>query len=679
MPNITVDGKKFSVGSGYTIIQACQISGIEIPRFCYHERLNIAGNCRMCLVEVEGGPPKPVASCAMPVVEGMVIHTNTPKVRAAREGAMEFLLANHPLDCPICDQGGECDLQDQAMLYGKVKSRFPYPKRAVQQKNFGPLIATEMNRCIHCARCTRFLSEVAGVEELGMVGRGIDSEISTYIQKSLSSELSGNIIDLCPVGALTSKPYKFTARPWELTKVESIDVLDAVGSNIRLDVRGQSVMRVLPRLNEEINEEWLSDKARFSYDALRVQRLDRCYVRVNGKLCESTWSTAVSTVVKQIDCVSRDEIAAVTGNLVDVESVFLLKRMLDKLGVSKIECRQDGSSYTITERDHYTFNTTIAGIEKSDFCFLVGVDVRVDAPIINARVRKRWLAGGYTVMGLGSGEEHNFEVANIGSNVSTLVEIEAGRDKHFLDLLGNSKKPMMIIGLDVLARTDADYVFSLLHSIAMKYRFIQEDFNGFSVLQCYSGVVGALDVGFYHKEGLKGVLGGNTKLVYLLGADECVDRIPENAFVVYQGHHGDKGASRADVIFPGCSYVEKDGIYVNTEGRAQLAFRAISPPGEAKDDRDIIAKLAQALGVPFSDASLFAIRTKLEKLGPHFKHLGTVVPRKPSQRRFTGEPLLASEDISFRKRNFYMSDVISRASATMAKCSEEFDVLPTSI
>ncbi|WP_448605816.1 NADH-quinone oxidoreductase subunit NuoG [Neorickettsia risticii] len=679
MPNVTINGKKLLVESGCTVIQACQMAGVEVPRFCYHERLKIAGNCRMCLVEIEGGPPKLAASCATPVVDNMVVHTDTPKVRVAREGVMEFLLANHPLDCPICDQGGECDLQDQAMLYGKGEGRFSYAKRSVQKKDFGPLISTEMNRCIHCTRCIRFLSDVAGVEELGMVNRGADSEISTYIQKSLSSELSGNIIDLCPVGALTSKPYAFTARPWELTKIESIDVLDAVGSNIRIDVKGQTVMRILPRLNEEINEEWLSDRSRFSYDGLRVQRLDRCYVRVNGKLCESTWKKAISEIVKQIDRVNREEIAAVAGDLADVESVFLLKRMLNKLGVSKTECRQDGASYMVSERDFYTFNTTFAGIEESDFCFLVGANLRVDAPLIAARIRKRWLSGDYTVVGLGSDARYAFDVSSIGNDVATLVEIASGRNQKFQELLGSSRRPMMIVGPDVLSRTDANYIVSLLRAIAERFGFFQESFNGFSVLQRHSGTVGALDVGFYHQDGLRGVLNGDTKLVYLLGADDCVDSIPEDAFVVYQGHHGDRGASRANVILPGCSYVEKDAIYVNTEGRAQLAFRAVFPPGEARDDREIIAELAQALGIPFSSVSLALIRTKLEKLGPHFKHLGMCVPRGPSKYEFMGEAVFADEVISFKKRNFYMSDVISRASSTMAKCSEEFNALSCSL
>ncbi|KYH12249.1 NADH-quinone oxidoreductase subunit NuoG [Neorickettsia sp. 179522] len=679
MPNVTINGKKLLVGSGCTVIQACQVAGVEVPRFCYHERLKIAGNCRMCLVEVEGGPPKLVASCATPVVDNMVVRTDTPKIRAAREGVMEFLLANHPLDCPICDQGGECDLQDQAMLYGKGEGRFSYAKRSVQKKDFGPLISTEMNRCIHCTRCIRFLSDVAGVEELGMVNRGADSEISTYIQKSLSSELSGNIIDLCPVGALTSKPYAFTARPWELTKIESVDVLDAVGSNIRIDVRGQTVMRILPRLNEEINEEWLSDRSRFSYDGLRVQRLDRCYVRVNGKLRESTWKKAISEIVKQIDHVNREEIAAVAGDLADVESVFLLKRMLNKLGVSKTECRQDGASYMVSERDFYTFNTTFAGIEESDFCFLVGVNLRMDAPLIAARIRKRWLSGNYTVVGLGSDARYAFDVSSIGNDVATLVEIASGRNQKFQDLLGSARRPMMIVGPDVLSRADANYIISLLRAIAERFGFFQENFNGFSVLQRHSGTVGALDVGFYHQDGLRGVLDSGTKFVYLLGADDCVDSIPEGAFVVYQGHHGDRGASRADVILPGCSYVEKDAIYVNTEGRAQLAFRAVFPPGEARDDREIIAELAQGLGIPFGNISLPLIRAKLEKLGPHFKCLGVCVPSGPSKYEFMGEAVFADQVISFKKRNFYMSDVISRASSTMAKCSEEFNDLSYSL
>ncbi|AHX11029.1 NADH dehydrogenase (quinone), G subunit [Neorickettsia helminthoeca str. Oregon] len=674
MISVTINGKKLSVEPGYSVIQVCQMAGVEIPRFCYHERLKIAGNCRMCLVEIEGGPPKPIASCAMPVADGMVVHTDTPKIREAREGVMEFLLANHPLDCPICDQGGECDLQDQAMLYGKGVSRFPYQKRAVSRKDFGPLIATEMNRCILCSRCVRFLSDVAGVDELGMTGRGGDAEISTYIKKAISSEISGNIIDLCPVGALTSKPYAFTARSWELNKIDSVDVLDAVGSNIRVDVRGQSVMRILPRLNEEINEEWLSDKARFSYDGLRVQRLDRCYIRVNGKLEECTWDRALSEIVKRIDIVSREEIAAIAGNLIDVESAFLLKRMMDKLGVSKLECRQDGATYPVSDRSLYTFNSTISGIEKSDLCFLVGANLRVDAPLINARLRKRWLAGDYKVIGLGCGDvKHTFDVHDLGDSVSTLVDIKEGKHEDFLSLVGKSMNPMMIIGPDMLARPDASYVLFLLRSIAEQFSFIRDDCNNFSVLQRHSGTVGALDIGFHHQGGLSSVLCGDTKVVYLLGADECVDSIPEDAFVIYQGHHGDRGAGRADAILPGCSYVEKDAIYVNTEGRAQLAFRAIFPPGEAKDDREIIADLAQRLGVPFSKAGLPEIREKLRKLGPQFGHIGSAVKNSVTPYRFSGDSVFSSDKITLRRISFYMTDPISRASSTMAKCREEFD------
>jgi NADH-quinone oxidoreductase subunit G len=670
--NITINNKKISVEPGYTIIQACEIAGVEIPRFCYHDRLKIAGNCRMCLVEVEGGPPKPVASCAMPIADGMIVHTDTENVRKAREGVMEFLLINHPLDCPICDQGGECDLQDQAMLYGKGISRFDEYKRAVPPKNFGPLIKTEMNRCIHCTRCVRFLSDIAGSPEIGTIGRGEDMEISTYIEKSISSEMSGNIIDLCPVGALTSKPYAFTARPWELQKVETIDILDAVGSNIRVDVRGKSVMRVLPRLNDDINEEWISDKTRFAYDGLRVQRLDRPYLKKDGKLRECTWSEALNKIAEEINFAKKTDIVAIAGDLVDVESAFLLKQLMNKIGVKNLECRQDGAFFDVSNRSLYTFNTTISGIENSDLCLLIGTNPRIEAPIINSRIRKRFLLGNYNIFNLGPNIEYTFETKYLGDSVDILTDIL--NEKHpFVSELKKSSKPMMVIGQDIFKREDAKYILSILSKIAEKFDFIQDDWNGFNVLHRYSGRVGALDIGFTSNVEINEIL-KNKKVVYLLGADECTEKIPDDAFVIYQGHHGDMGANRADVILPGAAYTEKDAIYVNTEGRAQVAYRAVFPPGNAKEDWLIIKDLSEKLNVDLEINNLDDIRNILEKIGLQFQNIGEIVRNKWQSFQYEGNRKFTEDKFKIENFNFYMTDPITRSSRIMAKCTEEFYV-----
>lgn len=667
--SVTVNGREVFIERGYTIIQACETAGVEIPRFCYHERLEIAGNCRMCLVEVKG-MPKPVPSCAIQLADGMVIYTDTANVRKAREGVMEFLLINHPLDCPICDQGGECDLQDQAMLYGRGFSRFDEYKRAVPPKNFGPLIKTEMNRCIHCTRCVRFLSDVAGSPEIGTIGRGEDMEISTYIEKSISSEMSGNIIDLCPVGALTSKPYAFTARSWELQKVETIDILDAVGSNIRADVRGMSVMRILPRLNDEINEEWISDKTRFSYDGLRLQRLDRPYLRdeATGKLRECTWNEAFNMITEKINLAKNDNIAVIAGDLIDVESAFLLKQLMNKIGVKNLECSQDGAFFS-DNRCLYTFNTAIAGIDESDLCLLIGTNPRIEAPIINARIRKRFLAGNYQVFNIGPEIDYTFDAKHLGDNAEILVEILNGNAE-----LKKSSRPMMIIGQDIFKREDAKYILSLLTEIAEKFNFIQDDWNGFNILHRYAGRVGALDVGFRSHLGIKEVL-KNKKIVYLLGADECIGDIPNDAFVVYQGHHGDAGANRADVILPGAAYTEKDAIYINTEGRAQYAYQAIFPPGKAKDDWIIIKELAQKLGVDLEINNIEDIRKSL--IGEQFQNVGEVIKNKWKGFKYSGERKFTEDKIKVENLNFYMTDPITRSSKIMAKCTEEFYAKPS--
>ncbi|MCE3233416.1 MAG: nqo3, partial [Rickettsiaceae bacterium] len=492
MPKLTVNGKEIEFEKGMTVLQACEIAGEEIPRFCYHERLKIAGNCRMCLVQIEGGPPKPAASCAMPAGEGMKVHTNTPMVKKAREGVMEFLLMNHPLDCPICDQGGECDLQDQAMAYGVGKSRYHEEKRAVKDKYMGPLVETHMTRCIHCTRCVRFLEDVSGITELGAVNRGEHMEITTYVEKSLTSELSGNIIDLCPVGALTSKPYAFKARPWELRKVETIDVMDAVGSNIRVDARGREVMRILPRLNEDVNEEWISDKTRFCYDGLKLQRLDKPYVRINGKLTPVSWHEAYKEVAAKLKDAEPSSIAAIAGDQADCESMFALKNLMEKLGSRNIDCRQDGAKTGTDTRASYLFNTSIAGIEKADLCLIVGTNPRWDAPIINARIRKASLNNSLKISYIG--EESNdftYPIQHLGTDVKALEAVLNGKSD-FSTRLKDANNPMIIIGSSVLARQDGEHILYVAQQIADKYGFIKEDWNGFNVLQNVASRVGGL-------------------------------------------------------------------------------------------------------------------------------------------------------------------------------------------
>ncbi|WCR54346.1 MAG: NADH-quinone oxidoreductase chain 3 [Wolbachia endosymbiont of Ctenocephalides orientis wCori] len=677
MVKVTINSKECEVEPGLTIIQACEIVGVEIPRFCYHERLAIAGNCRMCLVEVEGGPPKPVASCAMPVAEGMVIHTDSPKVKKAREGVLEFLLINHPLDCPICDQGGECDLQDITMTYGKGLSRLDEHKRAVPKKHFGPLIETAMNRCIHCTRCVRFLSDVAGTNELGGIGRGENVEISTYIKKHINSELSGNIIDLCPVGALTSKPYSFTARPWELSHCETIDVLDAVGSAIRVDYRGPEVMRILPRLNEEINEEWISDKTRFAYDGLKVQRLDRPYVKKDGKLTQVSWDEALTVVAQKLKNTKASKIAAIAGDLADCESMLILKDVMQKLGSGNIDCRQDGTKFISSNRASYVFNTTIEGIENSDLCLLINTNPRIEAPIINARLRKRYLQGNFQVASIGPGIEYLYQVEKLGDNPNILNEIAEGNHK-FCELLSTAKNPMLIIGQDALVRDDAEPILAIAGKIAEKFNMIRDDWNGFNVLHKAAARVGGLDVGFVPKKGgkdaskiLKGAKSGEIEVVYLLGADEINTSQLENTFVIYQGHHGDKGAHVADVILPGAAYTEKYATYVNTEGRAQRTNLATLPPGEAKEDWLIIKNLSQHLGISLPYDSLFDVRKKLDTFGPQFKNSDQVVKNKWIS--IDCEKVkLSNKLFSLKKYNFYMTDSISRASKIMSDCTKAF-------
>jgi NADH-quinone oxidoreductase subunit G len=674
MPKLTIDGREIEVPAGGTILQACEHAGIEVAHFCYHERLAIAGNCRMCLVEVERSP-KPIASCAMPATDGMVVLTESPKAIKARKGVMEFLLINHPLDCPICDQGGECDLQDQAMAYGFDRGRFEENKRAVPDKDFGPLVETHMNRCIHCTRCIRFLTEIAGVEELGATGRGEDMEITTYIERALDSELSANIIDLCPVGALTSKPYAFSARPWELAKTESIDVTDAVGSNIRVDSRGPQVLRVLPRIHEAVNEEWISDKARYAIDGLVRRRLDRPYIGGDRKR-EAEWPEAIELVVERLKLVPGERIAAIAGDLCDAEAMFALKELLTSLNATSLDCRQDGAKLDAQCRAGYLFNTTVAGIEKSDACLLVGTNPRWEAPLVNARLRKRYLRGGFQAAAVGPPLDLTFQVEALGNDAAVLNALAAG-EHPWAEKLRAAANPMIIVGQGALARSDGARILGTTRRIAEACGLVRDDWNGFNVLHLAAARVGALDLGFLPGSGgrdidgiLDGCRSGDIEVLYLLGADEIDTSDLGGAFVVYQGHHGDRSARRADVVLPGAAYTEKDGIYVNTEGRVQLARRAVFPPGEAREDWKVLRALSGELGRPLPFDSLRELRRRMWDAYPVFAN--TDLASRASWGSF-GEPgQVASGPLRYPIEDFYRTDAISRASETMAKCSELF-------
>ena len=677
MPKLTIDGKEVEVDAGLTVLQACEQVGIEIPRFCYHERLSIAGNCRMCLVALERAP-KPVASCAMPVAEGMVVHTNTPEVHKMRKGVMEFLLINHPLDCPICDQGGECDLQDQAMGYGLDHSRYKENKRAVEDKEMGPLIKTIMTRCIHCTRCVRFSTEIAGVTDMGMLGRGEHAEITTYLEKALDSELSGNVIDLCPVGALTSKPYAYVARPWELKKTETIDVMDAVGSNIRVDARGSEVMRVLPRLNEDVNEEWISDKTRFACDGLRRQRLDRPYVRKDGKLAPASWDEAFAAIKAKVDGLPGAKIAAIAGDQADCEAMVSLKALMTSLGSANIDCRQDGSKIDPRVRAGYIFNTSIAGIENADVLLIVGANPRIEAAVLNARIRKRFNMGKFPIGVIGEAAELRYEYEHLGTGPADLGKLLDGKTG-FAKVLKDANRPMIIVGQGALARPDGAAVQHLTYEIAKKFGMVNASsgWNGYNVLHTAAARVGGLDIDFVPGEGgmdTDGIIAaagkGDLDVVYLLGADEIDMHALGNAFVIYQGHHGDAGAHHADVVLPGAAYTEKNATWVNTEGRVQLGRLAAFPPGDAREDWTIIRALSQVLEKPIPCNDLRGVRSMLVDANPSFMNIDIAVSATWKEFGTAGEV----SDLPFASpiSNFYMTDPISRASETMAKCTDTF-------
>ncbi len=677
MPKLTIDGQEVEVDAGLTVLQACEQVGIEIPRFCYHERLSIAGNCRMCLVALERAP-KPVASCAMPVADGMVVHTDTPEVQKMRKGVMEFLLINHPLDCPICDQGGECDLQDQAMGYGLDHSRYTENKRAVEDKEMGPLIKTIMTRCIHCTRCVRFTTEVAGVTDMGMLFRGEHAEITTYLEKALDSEMSGNVIDLCPVGALTSKPYAFVARPWELKKTETVDAMDAVGSNIRVDARGAEVMRVLPRLNEDVNEEWISDKTRFACDGLRRQRLDSPYVRRDGKLQPASWDEAFAEIKSRLGGLQGPEIAAIAGDMADCEAMVSLKALMTALGSPHIDCRQDSAKLDPTVRAGYVFNSTIAGIENADALLIVGSNPRWEAAVLNTRIRKRTLMGDFPIGVIGEAADLRYDYEHLGTGPDALKAVLDGTSP-FADILKSANRPMIIVGQGALSRADGAAVHAMTHDIAEKYGMIDKSsgWNGYNMLHTAAARVGGLDLGFVPGDGgldTAGIIGGagkgDIKAVYLLGADEVDTAALGDAFVIYQGHHGDAGAHRADVILPGAAYTEKNATWVNTEGRVQLGRIAAFPPGDAREDWTIIRALSGVLENPLPFNDLRAVRGMLVDANASFMNIDTCAST-------TWKPFGMSGDVTSAPfvspiENYYMTDPISRASETMAKCTDTF-------
>lgn len=679
MTKLLVDGKEIDVPAEYTLLQACEAAGAEIPRFCYHERLSIAGNCRMCLVELKGSP-KPVASCAWgvrdcrpgPNGEPPTISTRSPMVRKAREGVMEFLLINHPLDCPICDQGGECDLQDQAMGYGVDTSRYAENKRAVEDKYLGALVKTSMNRCIQCTRCVRFSAEVCGVPEMGAIGRGEDMEITTYLEQALSSELQGNLVDICPVGALTSKPYAFAARPWELGKTQSIDVMDAVGSAIRVDTRGREVMRILPRVNEAINEEWISDKTRHVVDGLRTQRLDRPYVRVDGKLRPASWAEAFSAIAQRVARSDGKRMGAVAGDLASVEEMFALKSLLGKYGSVNFATQDNTALNPANGRASYIFNPSIAGIEQADALLIIGANPRKEAALLNARIRKRWRTGALRIGVIGEKADLTYAYDYLGAGPETLASLAAGKQS-FAEVLKNAKHPIVMVGAGAAARHDGQAVLASAAKIALDCGAVKDGWNGFGVLHNAASEVGALDIGFAPNGGgltaAQMATYGTLDVLFSLGADE-ID-VAEGTFVVYIGTHGDKGAHRADVILPGAAYTEKSGIYVNTEGRVQMANRAGFPPGDAREDWSIIRALSDRLGKKLDFDSLSGLRQALFKMHPHLMRIDQIAQGTADDIRKLTTDGGAFDKTPFKSpvADFYLTNPIARASAIMAECS----------
>ena len=666
MLKLKINNIEIEVEEGLTVLQACEIAGVEIPRFCYHEKLSIAGNCRMCLVEMEKSP-KPVASCAMPATEGMNIKTNTEFVEKARKGVMEFLLANHPLDCPVCDQGGECDLQDQSMFYGVDKSRYKENKREVPEKNMGPLIKTQMTRCIHCTRCVRFATELAGVTEVGAIGRGQDMEITTYLEQSMQSELSANVVDLCPVGALTSKPYVFEARPWELKKTESIDVMDAIGSNIRIDTYGWEVKRILPRINEDINEEWISDKTRYACDGLLNQRLDVPYIRYNGKFEKASWSEVFNIIKSKFKNTDKDKICGITGDLVNMETLYLFKEFFNKtLGSENIESRSDHTYLNPEKRENYLFNSKINGIEQTDFIFLIGTNPRYEATILNARIRKAYLQNKTKIVSLNDVGDLTYPYESLNSNIENIKEIM--EDNHNIsNLIKDAQKPLIIFGQSSLKNKFAKYIFENTRSFLENNGKISDEWNSLNVISENASTVGGFDLGIYKtKDGsnevLKDLENHKFEIVYLLGADNLKFK-KKNEFIIYQGSHGDNGAEIADIVLPGAAYTEQNGYFTNLEGKLQKAYKASYPPEEAKEDWQIINELAESM----NHRKLFNDKNELDssllnQINLHIKKNKSIKSSKIENSEFKQGILKVDND------DYYYSNVIARASKTMLEC-----------
>ena len=673
MVNIKIDDKDYEVEDGLAIIQACEIAGVEVPRFCYHEKLSIAGNCRMCLVDVEdsrGLSPKPVASCAMQVSEGLKIYTKSERVKNAQEGALEFLLMNHPLDCPICDQGGECDLQDQSMAFGYGSSRFDGDKRAVESKDMGPFIKTEMTRCIHCTRCVRFSSEISGNDEIGSIGRGHDMEITTYLNQAVESELSGNVIDLCPVGALTSKPYAFSARPWELNKTETIDIMDAMGSNIRIDSKGLRVMRVLPRLNEDINEEWITDKTRFFWDGLNNQRIDKPYKRVDGILKPTSWKSALELAKEKISNSKSEKISALSGDLVDIESIYALKKLMKNIGSDNFDCRQDGSRIS-GPPERWLFNSTFNGIEDSDGCLIIGSDIRKEAPLLNSRLLRKSRDDEYKIGVIGFNNDLTFDFNFLGENPSIVEDILI-ENNNFCNDLSLMKKPLMILGQGALIGKDAQNFQNICIELAYKFNFINDGWNGFNVLHSAASRAGAMSIGFFPsgkgmitEEIISNYNNNKLDLLYLLGADELNLEKNDDCFVIYQGHHGDIGAQIADLVFPAAAFCEQNGLYMNTEGRVQESIRSTFPLGEAKENWEIIYLLAKEMSIDIGFSNLNELRNQLIEefpiIDPYREFEPLPSPKKDEFNKLNGHQFKRIID------SYWQTNSIARASSNLSK------------
>jgi len=666
MLKLKVNEIDIEVEEGLTVLQACEKAGVEIPRFCYHEKLSIAGNCRMCLVELEKSP-KPVASCAMPASEGMNIKTNTEFVEKARKGVMEFLLANHPLDCPVCDQGGECDLQDQSMFYGVDKSRYKENKRAVSEKNMGPLIKTQMTRCIHCTRCVRFATEVAGVTEIGAIGRGEDMEITTYLEQSMQSELSANVVDLCPVGALTSKPYVFEARPWELKKTESIDVMDAIGSNIRVDTYGWEVKRILPRINEDINEEWISDKTRYACDGLLNQRLDTPYIKYNGKFEKASWNEVFNIIKSKFKNADKDKICGMSGDLVNMETLYIFKEFFNKtLGSHNVESRSDHTYLNSKKRENYLFNSTINGIEEADFILLIGSNPRYEATILNARIRKAYLQNKTKIISLNDVGDLTYPYESLDGDIENIKKIT--EDNHEVSsLIKEAKKPLIIFGQSSLKTKSAKYIFESVKSFLKKNNKMSDEWNSLNTISENASTVGSFDLGLYKtvdgsNEVLKDLENHMFEIVYLLGVDNLKFE-KKNEFVIYQGSHGDKGAEIADIILPGAAYTEQNGYFTNLEGKIQKAYKASFPPEEAKEDWLIINELAETM----NHRKLFNDKDELDS--SLLNQINLFIEKDKSIKSSTVENVEFKQEIlKVENEDYYYSNAIARASKTMLEC-----------